>query len=306
MSFRFDTRDIKPRLLSLQILTAAAVFIVGVLAMTAAHRSAAAICIVAAAYALGMALALLWAFREQIRYNPYSYNTIFYFGFALFALSVLATLAILAVRILKSPEIYTGDEVLRALLGSAKTYMILSAPFLLVFSAALCVSNLALLRHEGRRLVNVLGIVLSVLLLAGAAGLFWFDFAVSGSRTEVMIHDLITNFFAAIYLYFECMLIGTIVADAIAASHEPEKNKDFLIVLGCGLKPDGTPTPLLRGRLDRALAFYEAQKTETGKPLTFVTSGGQGADEACSESAAMRQYLLDRGLAVEEAPEYVE
>ena len=299
MSFRFDTRDIKPRLLSLQILTAAAVFIVGVLAMTAAHRSAAAICIVAAAYALGMALALLWAFREQIRYNPYSYNTIFYFGFALFALSVLATLAILAVRILKSPEIYTGDEVLRALLGSAKTYMILSAPFLLVFSAALCVSNLALLRHEGRRLVNVLGIVLSVLLLAGAAGLFWFDFAVSGSRTEVMIHDLITNFFAAIYLYFECMLIGTIVADAIAASYEPEKNKDFLIVLGCGLKPDGTPTPLLRGRLDRALAFYEAQKAETGKPLTFVTSGGRGSDETVSESAAMRQYLMAHGVPAE-------
>ena len=296
MSFRFDTRDKKPRLLSLQILTAAAVFIVGVLAMTDADRSAAAICVVAAVYALGMALALLWAFREQIRYNPYSYNTIFYFGFALFALSVLATLVILAARILKSPEVYTLDAVLRALLGSAKTYMILSAPFLLLFSAALCVSNIALIRHEGRRLVNVLGSVLSFLLLAGAAGLFWFDFAVSGSRMEVMIHDLFANLFAAIYLYFECMLIGTIVADAIAASHEPEKNKDFLIVLGCGLKPDGTPTPLLQGRLDRALAFYEAQKTETGKALTFVTSGGQGADEAVSESAAMRQYLLAHGV----------
>ncbi len=296
MSFRFDTRDKKPRLLSLQILTAAAVFIVGVLAMTDADRSAAAICVVAAVYALGMALALLWAFREQIRYNPYSYNTIFYFGFALFALSVLATLAILAVRILKSPEIYTGDEVLRALLGSAKTYMILSAPFLLLFSAALCVSNIALIRHEGGRLMNVLGIVLSILLLAGAAGLFWFDFSASGSQTEVMIHDLFTNLFAAIYLYFECMLIGTIVADAIAASHEPEKNKDFLIVLGCGLKPDGTPTPLLRGRLDRALAFSEAQKTETGKPLIFITSGGQGPDEPLSESAAMKRFLTERGV----------
>ena len=200
MSFRFDTRDKKPRLLSLQILTAAAVFIVGVLAMTAAQRSAAAICIVAAVYALGMAIALLWAFREQIRYNPYSYNTIFYFGFALFALSVLATLVILAARILKSPEVYTLDAVLRALLGSAKTYMILSAPFLLLFSAALCVSSIALIRHEGGRLMNVLGIVLSILLLAGAAGLFWFDFSASGSQTEVMIHDCVTNFLSAVYL----------------------------------------------------------------------------------------------------------
>ncbi len=299
MSFRFDTRDKKPRLLSLQILTAAAVFIVGVLAMTDADRSAAAICVVAAVYALGMALALLWGFREQIGYNPYSYKAIFDFGFALFALAVLATLAILAARILRSPEVYTLDAVLRALLGSAKTYMLLSAPFLLLFSAALCVSNIALIRHEGRRLVNVLGIVLSFLLLAGAAGLFWFDYAASGSQREVMVHDLFANLFAAIYLYFECMLIGTIVADTIAACHEPEMNKDILIVLGCGLKPDGTPTPLLQGRLDRALDFYQRQLSEPGKALTFIPSGGQGSDEAISESAAMKRYLTAHGVPTE-------
>ena len=50
-----------------------------------------------------------------------------------------------------------------------------------------------------------------------------------------MLHDLFANLFATIYLYFECMLIGTIVADAIAAKHEPEPDKDFVIVLGCGL-----------------------------------------------------------------------
>ena len=30
-----------------------------------------------------------------------------------------------------------------------------------------------------------------------------------------MLHDLFANLFAAVYLYFECMLIGTIVADAM-------------------------------------------------------------------------------------------
>jgi uncharacterized SAM-binding protein YcdF (DUF218 family) len=295
MGFRFDTRDNKPGLRSLRVLTAAAAAVVGFLAMTGTSN-AAAISIVIAVYAFGMILALLWAFREQIRYNPYSYNTIFYFGFALFALSVMITQIILSVRILQNPELSTGNEFLHALLGSAKTYMLISAPFLLVFSAALCVSNLALIRHEGRSMVNVLGIGLSVLLLAGAAGLFWFDYAVSGSQTEVMIHDLFANLFAAVYLYFECMLIGTIVADAIAAGYEPEKNKDFLIVLGCGLMPDGTPTPLLRGRLDRALVFYARQKAETGKELTFITSGGQGPDEAVSESEAMKRYLLEHGV----------
>ena len=296
MAFRFDTRNTKPKLRSLQILTAAAAAIAVLLGLTAAERAAAAICTVIAVYALGMIIALLWAFREQIRYNPYSYNTIFYFGFALFALSVMATFLILAVRAARDPALYSPIMILHALLGSARNYMLVSAPFLLVFSAALCVSNAALIRHEGRSLVNVLGIALSFLLLAGAGSLFWFDYAVSGSQREVMIHDLFANLFAAIYLYYECMLIGTIVADGIAARHEPERNKDFLIVLGCGLKPDGTPTPLLQGRLDRALRFYEQQLSETGKELTFITSGGQGPDEAVSESAAMKRYLLGRGV----------
>ena len=296
MTFRFDTRDTKPRLLPLRILTAAAALAVGALAMTAGGRAAKAICFVLALYAFGMILALLWAFREQIRYNPYSYNTIFYFGFALFAFFVLITLVSLALRIARSPEPYTTDGVLHALLGSAKSYMIYSLPFLVVFCAALCVSNAALLRHEGRRLINVLGVFLSFLILAGAAFLLRFDAYVWGSRMEVMLHDLVANVFASVYLYFECMLIGTIVADAIAADYEPEKNKDFLIVLGCGLKPDGTPTPLLQGRLDRALAFSEQQKAETGKEPVFVTSGGKGSDEPVSESEAMARYLLDHGV----------
>ena len=94
-------------------------------------------------------------------------------------------------------------------------------------------------------------------------------------------------------------MIGTIVADAIAARHEPAPDKDFLIVLGCGLKPDGTPTPLLQGRLDRALRFAQRQEAETGKRLTFVASGGQGPDEAVAESAAMKRYLMDRGVPAE-------
>ena len=299
MTLQFDTRNTKPKLRSLQLLTAAAAVVVILLALTAAERASAAICIVIASYALGMIAALLWAFREQIRYNPYTYNTIFYFGFALFALSVMVTFILLAVRAARDPALYSPIMILHTLLGSAKNYMLVSAPFLLAFSAALCVSNIALIRHEGRRLANVLGIILSFLLLAGAAGLFWFDYAVSGSQREVMVHDLFANLFAAIYLYFECMLIGTIVADAIAARHEPEMNKDFLIVLGCGLKPDGTPTPLLQGRLDRALDFYERQIKETGKVLTFITSGGRGADEVNSESAAMKRYLLERGVPAE-------
>ena len=299
MKLRFDTRNTKPKLRMLAVLTLLAAAVLAVLALTGAERNAAAMSVVTAAYALGAILVLLWAWREQIRYNPYSYNTIFYMGFALFAISVMITHVILAARIFRNPEIYRGDAIIHTLLGSAKTYILLSSPFLLAFSAALCISNISLIRHEGKRLVNLLGIALSVLILAGAVFLFIFDYAVSGSQREVMFHDLITNFFAAVYLYFECMLLGTIVADAIAAKHEPLKDKDYIIILGCGIKNDATPTPLLRGRLDRALAFAQAQEAETGKAPAFITSGGQGADEPVSESTVMKRYLLDHGIPAE-------
>lgn len=294
--FPVNTRDKKPKLYHLLALTIAVIAAIGLLLLLKPAYYMTTICILVAAYCLAAVGILLYSFREQIRYNPYSYNTIIYFGFALFALSVMITHMILAVRIFQSPEIYSEVEIIWSLLGSAKTYMLFSAPFIIAFSVALCVSNISLIAHEGKRIVNLLGILLSFLLVAGEAFIFIFDFSASGSETEVMIHDLITHTIAAVYLYFECMMIGTIVADAFAAKYEPDKNVDFLIVLGCGLRKDGTLTPLLKGRADRAISFYQRQKEETGKELTFITSGGQGADEIVSESCAMKRYLMERGI----------
>ncbi len=293
---RFDTRDTKPKLYGVLIQAVIVAAIVAALAGSGAQRHAAAIGALLAAFTLAVVAQLIVAFFRQIQYNPYSYNTIHYMGFALFLLPACALQGRVAVNLARFPAMYTPEEILHVLAGTAKTYMLLSFPFILVFSAALCASNLVLIRREGRRMVNVLGIVLSLLLLAGEVFLFRFDYYASGSRRQVMFHDLLGNLFAAVYLYFECMLFGTIVAGAIAAGHEPEPDKDFVIILGCALRGDGTPTPLLRGRLDRALSFAQRQKALTGKEPIFITSGGQGRDEAVPESAAMKRYLVERGV----------
>lgn len=296
MNIKLDTRTKKPKLYHLIAETIVAALIVLVLVRLDAQRYAGWIGVTVSLLLLLVTVQLILAFFRQMEYNLYSYNTIFYFGFALFLfVGFLVSVHVTRMMFLE-PEAYRATAVIHYLTGTAVDYMFLTFPFLLVFSIALCVSNLSLIRHEGRRLVNLLGILLSILLVGGVVALYFFDYSVSGSEREVMIHDLITNFFAAIYIYFECMIIGTIVAGAIAARHEPAPDKDYLIVLGCGLRPDGSPTPLLRGRLDRALAFAEKQKQLTGKELAFVTSGGQGPDEAVSECAAMKQYLLEHGV----------
>lgn len=293
---KFDTRTKKPKLYHLLAETLIVVPAAVLLAALFGNRAAPWIGVLAAVFFLAVVVQLIAAFFAQMEYNLYSYNTIFYFGFALFFFAAFLIAVVVTIRIIRDPEGYGALEILRYLLESAKVFMLFTFPFLLVFSGALCISNIALIRHEGRRFVNVLGILLSFLIVGGAMSLYAFDLYASGSELEVMIHDLITNFFAAVYLYFECMILGTITAGAIAARREPEPDQDFLIVLGCGLRPDGSPTPLLRGRLDRALAFAEKQRQLTGKPITFITSGGQGPDEVQSESAAMKQYLLSRGV----------
>ena len=295
MKLKFDTRDKKPKLYGLLALTVIVAAAAAILWFTGEGHGA-AISILFDLYFAAALVILICAFIGQIHYNPYSYNTIFYIGFAIFDLFVLISFVLLTVRFFRNPNEVQPEELLHLLKGSAETYIILTFPFLFVFSVALCVSNISLIRHEGKRLVNVLGIILSFLIVAGALALYAFDYSVSGSAAEVMIHDLIVNLLASVYLYFECMLIGVIVAGVLVACYEPEPDKDFLIILGCGLRDDGTPTPLLKGRVDRALAFRQKQLESTGKDLIFVTSGGQGPNEVISESASMKQYLIEQGI----------
>ena len=293
---KFDTLNKKPKVWSIGVLTLALGVVLAALWISGGEERAAEMSMAVAVYLLAVIVLLIRAFFLQLRYNPYSYNTIIYMGFSLFLLVALGMQIYLTRQLIRYPAEYGPSAILGILLGSAKNYMLLSFPFLLLFSAALCISNLSLIRHEGLRGVNVLGIILSLLLIGGVVFIFFFDRYVSGSQREVMIHDLIANVFASVYLYFECMLLGVMVADAIAVRYEPEPDKDFIIILGCGIRKDGTPSPLLRGRCDRALAFAAKQKALTGKEPIFVLSGGQGPDEPISESASMKRCLLEQGV----------
>ena len=302
---RFDTRDKKPALWNVAILSGI-VAVVSFFLIRGGGKYGPAISVILDLYLLTVIVMLLTAFFGQLRYNPYSYNTIYYTGISLFLLTVLITNLFLTVQLVREPALYLEygnqhyDRIAAVLLGSAKQYMLFSAPFIAVFSVALCTSNISLIRHEGRRPVNLLGILLSVLLAGGEIFLFRFDYYVSGSLAQVRMHELFGNLFAACYLYFECMLIGTMIAMAIVSRYEPEQDKDFVIILGCGFRKDGTPSPLLRGRIDRALDFRNRQKEKTGKDLIFVTSGGQGPREVTTESACMKRYLMEQGIPEEQ------
>ena len=168
---------------------------------------------------------------------------------------------------------------------------------MLLFAGAMAASNIALLRHEGARPQNLLGLLISLLLAAGmAVEIYLYTRDLMGAEWEIMLHDTVQNTYAAAFIYCQCMLTGAVICGLWAAKHRPAADKDFIIIPGCWFRADGSLPPLLRGRADKALEFWHRQKDETGKEAVFIPSGGQGSNEPMPEAEAIRQYLLSKGI----------
>lgn len=273
--------------------------LVTVLALTDAEKHAIVISLIFDAFFFLLVSILIRTFIKHLKYDLYSYNTIYYSGFSLFIISVLIANIIFTVRLMGLNGFHYDGNAIQIpyfFSDSASTYIILSFPFILIISLALCISNLALIRQEGARFVNILGIILSLLLISGTLLLFFCGDYEGLSEQQARFYNILINTFASVYLYFECMVIGVMIVSAISARHKPAPDIDYMIILGCAIRKDGTPTPLLRGRIDRALSFRNEQLRKTGKELTFVTSGGQGSNEVISESESMTRYLLQKGI----------
>ncbi len=92
---------------------------------------------------------------------------------------------------------------------------------------------------------------------------------------------------------FIMLIAGIIIRLATYSANEPEKNLDYIIVLGAQVKKEG-PSVVLKYRLDAAKEYLEAN------PGTkCVVSGGKGTNEIVSEAEGMREYLVANGIAPE-------
>lgn len=65
---------------------------------------------------------------------------------------------------------------------------------------------------------------------------------------------------------------------------------DCILVLGAGVKPDGTPSLMLRDRLNRAVELYEA-----GVADRILMTGDHGR-EGYNEVQAMKDYAMEAGV----------
>ncbi len=240
---------------------------------------------------------MLYSFYECVKKSDYSYRMIAYGGISLF---LAVQLVIILYKILNN-VVNSFSALVALVMQTGEWFVMLLLVPMLVMAVALSVSNIQLLRREGFRPANALGIGLSVVWLAGLLFTLGNNLFGGGFGQESELMSVLRFLMTFIVTYFECMLISTAVCAFLATRYTPPYDRDYIIILGCAIRRDGSLTPLLKGRADAALAFEKRQYEKTGKHACFVPSGGQGADEVISESEAMERYLLSQGV----EPEYI-
>ena len=255
-----------------------------------------AMMIAVAVFWLTVSAIMGWEFLHSRGPAFYSYASIYYAGFGIFSLVSGGMMSRVTVLHLIRSDSFSMLDAYSTINGASQIFMKVTTPLVIAFAAAMAVSNIALLRHERPRMRNVLGLGVSLLLLLGVGqGWLFFGMDFSGSEREGHIFATAQNVYATVFVYFECMLAGSVICGIRAARHRPAPDKDFIVILGCWFRPDGSLPPLLRGRVDRALAFWREEKA-AGKDAVLIPSGGQGPDETMPEAEAMRRYLLSQGI----------
>lgn len=171
-------------------------------------------------------------------------------------------------------------------LGIALVLIVLLTPILTI--VFLLINTVVVVRNNGFSLTSMLPFLMAgflVLLIASPTIVNYFDPDVR----HIIVFVL--GLFTLEGLWFSFTFMALLFYSWVYRLLPRRRQYDYIIIHGAGL--DGPrPTPLLAGRIDKALELWKKQH-QHGK---FVVSGGQGADEVVSEAQAMRDYLLEKGV----------
>ena len=234
--------------------------------------------------------------REQYKNNKYSYGIIMNLGLLLFIIVNIfrqVDLLIYNWNVLSIVDIYTNT------LKSFSYFAMLTLPCIIILSLYSIITNFVLIKKEGFDPKRLLGIILGFFALIGLFGsqtLYYLitNYLISNEKQFIKYTlDICINGTLS-YLY--TLIIATLYCNIKAAKHNPKYDKDFIIILGAKIKDDGTLTPLLKGRVDKAIEFANKQYENTKKKILYVPSGGKGSDEVIAEAEAIKNYLIEKGI----------
>ena len=107
--------------------------------------------------------------------------------------------------------------------------------------------------------------------------------------TGILVNLLLVVFTTAVYTNIAVLTVDSNIAEP-GTEKDIERNYDCILVLGAGLRSDGTPSDMLADRLKVACALYES-----GASSIIILSGDRSGQDY-DEVTAMRTYLQNMGV----------
>ena len=240
----------------------------------------------------GCAIYIKWQYSKQ----KYSYGIIMN----------LALLIFININILRQINLLIEDwnvmniiDIYNNTLESFSFFAMLTLPCIVILSLYSIITNIVLIKKEGCSIKNSLGILLGLLAiigLFGSQGIYMITSKVILGREGIIIKKTIDIILNVTLSYFYTLILATLYCNIKAAKHEPKYDKDYVIILGSKIRNDGTLTPILRARADRAIEFGKKQYERSNKRICYVPSGGKGSDEVVAEGTAIGNYLKEKGI----------
>lgn len=234
--------------------------------------------------------------KKQYKNNKYSYETIMNVGLLIFInINILRQINLL----IENWKILNINDIYNNTLESFSFFAMLTLPCIVILAIYSIITNIILIKKEEFTYKNALGVLLGIFALIGlfgSQGIYLITSKVLDGNELIVVKKSIDIIINVTLSYFYTLIISTLYCNIKAAKHIPNFDKDYVIILGAMIKKDGTLTPLLKARVDKAIEFAKMQKEKTGKDIIFVPSGGQGSDEIMPEAEAMKKYLIEQGI----------
>lgn len=107
---------------------------------------------------------------------------------------------------------------------------------------------------------------------------------------KLLLALLILAILAGLASGVSAYIVTSTQARFLAPDGPPPEGLDCVLVLGCGVRPDGSPSDMLADRLEQGIALYQG-----GWADKLLLSGDNG-QENYNEVGVMEAYALERGV----------
>lgn len=108
------------------------------------------------------------------------------------------------------------------------------------------------------------------------------------------INVFLKNIITSVVLYIPLMFLSYLLYSKIYRALNQYVKSDYILIHGASLI-NNSPSPILKDRLNKGMELFNSFQKKT----MFIVSGGKGKGECISESKAMKNYLIRKGISEE-------